>query len=61
MQVKHKYNSIYGRIATPHVEPHINIIRIHLKLPFLAKTHKFLSRINNWLYDMWAVQTLFER
>ena len=39
-------------ITTPHVEPHINKIHIHvhIKLPFLAKTHKFLSRINSQLY-----------
>ena len=44
---------IYSRIATPHVELHINKIRIHLKLPFLAKMHEFLSRINNRLYGMY--------
>ena len=38
---------IYGRIATPHVEP-----RIPLKLSFLAKMHKFLGHINNRLYGI---------
>ena len=38
---------IYGRITTPHKEPHVNKIR---KLPFLAKTHKFLSRIKLVIY-----------
>ena len=40
--------NMYSSIATSHVKPCINKI---WKLPFfLAKTHKFLSRINNWLY-----------
>ena len=43
---------IYSRIATPHVEQHINKICIHLKLPFLAKLHNFLGHINNQLYGI---------
>ena len=56
----HKYNShnvciSTVKIAIPHVEPRIN--KIH-KLPFFAKTHKFLGCINNWLYGTKWTKTL---